>query len=447
MKAFFLVALSFAVIFTTAQEDQNIIDKGKIKYQIADGKAKLYTNDYRGALKVFREVLQADETNNMAHYWIAETYYNLKRFDLAKKYIDKVDANRLKKKMLKEYAFTKGKVYHRNEELDVALENLEKYKSLAKKKEIKDSEIENFIAQCNAAKEAMKHKKDVTITNLGKTINTANPEYSPSITGDGKTMIFTSRRADTKGGGVDEDFDHKYYEDIYISTWDEEENNWSEAENIPGSINTEFHDACLNISPDGNYIYIYRNIMNVTKTGDIYVSKKSSSGRWGTPKPIGGDEKDINSTYFESSASLTADGSTLYFVSDRPGGNGLADIYFTKSVGKNKWGEAQNLGVNVNTQFDESFVYVHPDGNVLFFASDGHNSLGGYDIFMCVKGEDGKWGEAQNLGYPINTVKDEKTFSVTADGKTAYIGCYYEDSKGESDIFKIDISSLNILGK
>jgi len=105
-----------------------------------------------------------------------------------------------------------------------------------------------------------------------------------------------------------------------------------------------------------------------------------------------------------------------------------------------------NMGPAINSKFDEKFVYVHPDGNLLFFSSDGNTSMGGYDIFYCVKGSDGKWSPAKNLGYPINTVLDEKTFTITADGKTAYIGAYYEGSLGDADIFEIDCSKLNLLG-
>lgn len=447
LKYCFILLFFFSGLNSFCQERDttlNIIEKGKIKYRLEDGKNKLYTYDYRGALQAFREVLQAEPSNVLAKFRIAQCYYELKRFDLSKKYIDQVSDGGLKKKMRKDFIFLKGKIYHRNEQLPEAISYLEQYKGKAKKKELLDSEVDRFILQCNYAEEAIKRERAIEIVNFGDHVNTVNPEYSPSITADGKTMIFTSRRPDTKGGGVDLDFDHKYYEDIYITTWDDEDEEWSSSKGIPGNLNTEFHDACLNISADGKYIYIYRNILNVTRTGDIYVSKKSKSGKWGTPKPVADNYKEINSTYFESSASLTADGNEMYFVSDRPGGNGLADIYYIKKTGKT-WGEAVNLGSEINSKYDEKFVYVHPQGNLLFFSSDGVSSMGGYDIFYCKKNGEGKWGIPQNMGSPINTVLDEKTFTITADGKTGYIGAYYEGSKGESDIFKIDCSSLKLV--
>lgn len=447
LKYCFILLFFFSGLNSFCQERDttlNIIEKGKIKYRLEDGKNKLYTYDYRGALQAFREVLQAEPSNVLAKFRIAQCYYELKRFDLSKKYIDQVSDGGLKKKMRKDFIFLKGKIYHRNEQLPEAISYLEQYKGKAKKKELLDSEVDRFILQCNYAEEAIKRERAIEIVNFGDHVNTVNPEYSPSITADGKTMIFTSRRPDTKGGGVDLDFDHKYYEDIYITTWDDEDEEWSSSKGIPGNLNTEFHDACLNISADGKYIYIYRNILNVTRTGDIYVSKKSKSGKWGTPKPVADNNKEINSTYFESSASLTADGNEMYFVSDRPGGNGLADIYYIKKTGKT-WGEAVNLGSEINSKYDEKFVYVHPQGNLLFFSSDGVSSMGGYDIFYCKKNGEGKWGIPQNLGFPINTVLDEKTFTITADGKTGYIGAYYKGSQGESDIFKIDCTNLKLV--
>ena len=155
--------------------------------------------------------------------------------------------------------------------------------------------------------------------------------------------------------------------------------------------------------------------------------------------------RNVNSSYFESSASVTDDGNTIYFVSDRKGSKGMADIYMSRKEGK-EWGKAINLGDSINTSSDEKCVFIHPNGKLLFFTSEGHDSMGSYDIFVSKK-VNGKWSKAQNMGYPINTVKEEKTISVTRDGKTGYISASYKDSKGGSDIYKIDLTNLNLLAK
>jgi tetratricopeptide (TPR) repeat protein len=436
-----LILISSLGSFTQPNyEDPNLIDKAKIQVKLADGKQKLYSNNYRGALLVFREVLAVDGNNSTANYRIAECHFGLNQFDKALKYA--TTAEKLDPKVDKELPFLLAECNHRLENLDIAKEQYLKFKTTLSVNKAKEYAINQLIAQTDYAKEAMKNPVDVIIENLGSKINTTNPEYSASVSSDGKTLIFTSRRSDTKGGRVDEEFDHQYYEDVYISTWNEELNEWAESESIEGRLNSEFHDACLNISPDGSYIYVYRNIPRATKSGDIYISKQSKKGNWGTPKAIS-KGKNINSSYFESSASITEDEETLFFVSDRPGGKGVADIYMAKKEGRN-WGEPVNLGDSINTDLDEKFVFVHPNGKILFFSSQGHDNLGGYDIFVSHL-VDGKWRKPKNLGYPINTVGEEKTFSITKDGKTAYIASFYEDTKGGSDIYKIDISKLNLI--
>jgi hypothetical protein len=157
-------------------------------------------------------------------------------------------------------------------------------------------------------------------------------------------MIFTSRRSDTKGGGVDKEADYKFYEDVYISEWNEEEQDWEEAFPIEGKINTEGHDAALSISKDGNIIFLYRNDGNLY-IGDIFYSKRSKDGKkWGTPRYI---EKPVNTSYFESSASLSADGNYLYFVSERPdkklGAMGHGDIYVVEKISRNTWGNIKRV--------------------------------------------------------------------------------------------------------
>ncbi|PJA09601.1 MAG: hypothetical protein COX70_01355 [Flavobacteriales bacterium CG_4_10_14_0_2_um_filter_32_8] len=284
------------------------------------------------------------------------------------------------------------------------------------------------------------------IENLGNAINSRGGDYAPSISADGRTMIFTSRRSDTKGGEVDKAGDFKYFEDIYISIWDSIDNSWGKARPIEGNLNTEGHDACLSISPDGNSIYIYRNDGGAY-IGDIFVSKKSlSSGSWGLPVPL---EKPINTSYFESSACLSADGNKLYFVSEREGkksdAQGKGDIYVSERLTRTTWSEPKNLGPIINTPDDEISVFIHPDGKTLFFSSKGHLSIGGLDIFMSKLQDDGSWSKPENLGYPINTIDDDVHFILSLDGKTAYYSAVKGEGLGERDIYKIDLSEYPIL--
>ncbi len=426
---------------------KNLVQKVKLQFKVAEGTTQFYAYNYRGALNTFREVLAIDEQNAGANFGIAQCQYALGKMKLAKEYADKAyasDANVDKSVLL-----LLGNIEHRLSNLDKAIGYFEGYKTSLKgnEKRIAESEVDLFIAQCNYAKQEMKSPKDVVVKNLGDKINSSTPEFAPCISPDGKTLLFTSRRSDTKGGQVDKNFDFQYYTDVYASELDSVTGEWSKGKNVGGKINTEFHDGALGFTPNGSML-IYRNIMKVTGSGDIYVSKKSKSGRWGNPKPLLEKEdkkisKKINSSYFESSASMTADGKAIYFVSERPGGLGRADIYEVLKTGSG-WGEPRNIGPMINTGNDEKCVFISLDGSKLYFSSNGYkNSLGSYDIYMSQKTEEGTWSEAVNLGYPINTVKEEKTVSVSPDGNTLYISAYYDkDNLGSADIFTIDISKL-----
>jgi Tol biopolymer transport system component len=275
----------------------------------------------------------------------------------------------------------------------------------------------------------------VKIKNLGPNVNSEYDDGAPQITADGKTLYFTSRRPDTKGGGVDPNTG-LYYDDIYSSTWNDETNSWNLATNVD-ELNTPGQDAVLGISPDGNTIFVYRNVPKVTGSGDIYISTKKADGKWQIPKAL---PKPINTSFFEGSCSLSPDGNYLYFVSERNGGYGNGDIWKSKRIGKNAWGKPVNLGPPINTIGDEMSVFMYPDGKTLFFSSNGHNTMGGYDIFMSQMRKDSTWTDPINLGYPINTTKDEKTFTMTADGKKAYITSNKDNGLGGYDIYEVDMS-------
>ena len=454
--ALFVTASSQAGFICDTDTTKNIIDKAKIQYKLSEGKHKYYAHNFRGALTIYREVISIDKNNAKAQYGMAECQYSLKKFELAKTHLDMAielyGGNDSIKPLDKDLDYLRGNIFFRLGELDSAMISYEAFKlATPNTKKLEDYDIELLLKHCDYAKTAKASPVDAPIKNIGANINSSAPEFAPCISLDGKSMVFTSRRPDTKGGMVDVNYDHMYYSDIYISEWSKEDSAWGEAQNLSGKVNTEYHDGGLSFSPIGDLI-IYRNITDgmsgATRSGDIYVSKRGKSGKWGAPKEILNKfpkiAKKINSTYFESSASMTADGKRIYFVSERPGGQGQADIYYVEQK-RGKWSEPLNLGPSINTVSDEKCVFIHPNGEVLFFTSNGYEkSVGSYDVYYSVKNGD-SWSEPKNMGYPINTVKEEKTVSVSADGSTMYVGAYYDiDSKGDADIFQIDITNLGL---
>ncbi len=444
-----ITSASFAQVDTT----KNIIDKAKIQYKLSEAKTMYYSHNYRGSLNMYREILSMDDTNPAAHYGVAECQYSLKNFDAALEHAK--DAVAVNPKVSKEVDYMFGIILHQLGDVEQAKSYYEKFKlTIAdNKSKMADYEINKLIAQCDYVLANKDNLADVTIENLGNAVNSGFPEFAPCLSLDGKTLVFTSRRNDTKGGGVDINFDHLYYSDVYQCTWNEEDEEWNKAEPIPGKINTEYHDGATGFTPEGELL-LYRNIIGATKSGDIYYSKLSvSSQRWSSPKELLAKEmkkkkanKRMNSSYFESSASMTEDGEMIYFVSERPGGLGQADIYYVKKAGKT-WSDPISVGANINTSSDEKCVFIHPNGNILFFSSNGYNEcFGSYDLYYSVKDAEGNWGKAINMGAPINTVKEEKTITVSKDGKTAYVGAYYNiKSRGDADIFKVDISALGLI--
>lgn len=345
-----------------------------------------------------------------------------------------------------EYGYLLGMCYQRLAELDKAITMYTKCKTMVKELRAKELQLDFLIAECERGKEMMKNPVKVTITNMGLNVNSAFDDYSPTLSPDGKILYFTSRRADNKGGGVNPD-DQRYFEDIYISFWDEEKNEWTEAKNdheIISRVNTKGFDAVCYISPDDKYMYVAINTMAMekpkpkTKHTDIFVSRKNNRGGWNSPKSVG---KPINTIWWDALPSLNADQTKMYFISERKGGKGRGDIWVSTKEGK-VWGKPVNLGEEINTKGQETTVYITPDEKYLFFSSDGHEGMGGYDIYVSMNVE-GKWSKPVNLGYPINTVSDETHFIYYVEQKRAYYSTFSSAENkgiGARDIFEVDMS-------
>jgi outer membrane protein OmpA-like peptidoglycan-associated protein len=282
------------------------------------------------------------------------------------------------------------------------------------------NEIRHYIEMCESAKQLVSHPLNVQVENLGDNVNSPAMEYAPAIPADGSTLVFTSRRAGTTGGKTDDD--GMYYEDIYSSK--KKGDGWEPAQNAGDNVNTKKHDASITISPDGQRLYLYR-------AHDVWVSKLEN-GTWSKPVKL---LPDVNSKSYEPSVTLSADESTIFFVSERKGGYGGKDIYRSTKLADGKWSAAENLGPAVNTAFDEDSPFLTSDGKTLYFASQGHNSMGGYDIFSS-RLENNVWSASVNLGYPINSAWDD-IFYVHGNNGHSYYSTIKSDTRGDLDIYMI----------
>jgi outer membrane protein OmpA-like peptidoglycan-associated protein len=442
----------FSVVLSTtvfAQEKLTI----KEKFTVEEANNAFMNRYFDEALKLYKKVYNKHMTNPSLTSQIGFCYLELDQIEDALSYFSDVNAGSLKKKEAVFY-FGYGSALQKIGNFAEALEKYNQFKQLGKKSDINYYEVDRYVSQVNYALSVVDKPVSASVTNIGDSINSGYDDYHPSVTADGKTFIFTSRRSDSKGGELLAD--GQYYEDIYEATWNEEFQAWGESKPVEGALNSKEYDANCSITPDGSNILVYRNLSKENKKfisptggGDIYTSKKGSTGRWGAPKIVEG----VNSTSLDVGACITADGKTMFFVSDRTGmlegkgAQGGKDIWYSTMQEDGIWGKAKNIGELINTIYDEISVYVHPNGKTLFFASDGHDeqNIGGYDIFRTTLDASGKWTKPVNLGFPINTHRDEKEFVLSTNGKVGWISSKREKGKLNMDIYQVDLAHFNVL--
>lgn len=321
-----------------------------------------------------------------------------------------------------------GRAYHIAMRLDDAIKAYETYKTKGSKDGIVEADM--GIQQCKNAKLLIKNPLDVTFLPLGKEVNSEFPDYHPYVTQDEQTLVFTSRRKGNMGA-TQVEVDGYYPSDIWYSK--SMNGTFQKAKSAGPSVNGNFDEICVGLSADGNTMSVY--VDNISTAGDIYFSTYNRS--WQKPVKPEGINDNINDG-FESAGCLSPDGLTYYFASKRTGSLGGRDLYVARKLPNGKWSMAQNMGNVLNTQYDEDFPYMAPDGKTLFFSSQGHNSMGGFDLFMTTYNEeDGTWSTPRNIGYPLNSTDDDMSICFTEANRVAYIATAREGGQGDLDIWRV----------
>ena len=308
-----------------------------------------------------------------------------------------------------------------------ALQHIQKYLTYPSIS-VKDKTRADKIAKdCTFSINALSHPVSFNPVNVGAAINTVADEYSPVVTADEKTIIFTRQI------NANEDFYHS----------DKIDSIWQKATYLSSRINTpNFNEGSEAISPDGKYLFFTGcNRPDGMGRCDIYVVQKKGND-WDKPFNLGSP---LNTAGWESQPSISPDGGTLYFVSNRPGGYGGYDIWKSK-LGAKGWGIPENLGPTINTPYNEQSPFIHPDDSTLYFCSDGWPGMGGQDLFVSRLSKDGKWQEPENLGYPINSNGNETGLSLTANGDYAFFSSNKLAGLGGFDIYSFKIP-LNLRPK
>ncbi len=311
------------------------------------------------------------------------------------------------------------------------------YRKTLKKQEDIDK-VDRYIECVETAKEMVKHPAPVIFEDLGKEVNTKYAEYYPFVTKDEGTMYFTSRRNECVGN---EKSVYGYFtSDIFVSKV--KNGQWQKAKGLGPLFNTAFDEECVGISSDGKNMVVF---VNRPELGYDLLHAEYAPKRNNFKKPVVFEDP-INTEYGEFEGCFSSDGNSFYFVSDRKDGLGDADIYVSHRLPNGYWGVPVNLGPSVNTKYTEGFPVISSDGKTLFFASQGHRNMGGFDIFRSKwDSVNSVWTPAVNIGYPINTTDDDMMYSVAGNGRDGYISQWRKGGMGDLDIYKVIFTDVEPL--
>lgn len=391
---------------------------------------------YDEALKLFQQLLAVDFNNCNINFYVGVCWLNGKKdrtksiafLEKASKKTDLSYSYSYKETAAPVFTFLYlGQAYQLEGKYDEALKNYEKFKTFLTNKN-KDGafieEVQHCINMANLAKKLTAKPVKVKIEAV-KPVNSLYSDMALIPSSDGKTYYFSSRRKGNTGGQSD-NFG-EYLDDIFYTQF--KDNKWQKPKKMASKINSAASDIMNCISPDGKQLYFSRQVRGAY---DIFVSEQNKKGKWMPPKSLG---ININTKYNEQWAFVSSDGSTLLFSSDKPGGYGGYDIYMSEKTATGDWGKPFNLGPEINTSYDEICPVLMPDGT-LYFSSNGHETMGGFDIFSSTVSEDGLWSVPENLGYPINTPADDYNFyPTTTDGKKGFYTTAKSVGYGASGIF------------
>ncbi|MFB6306174.1 MAG: TolB family protein, partial [Flavobacteriales bacterium] len=408
----FLALITLFFIKDTAGQGFFSNDRKNEKMKTADKNFK--NGKYYRAYYTYKKLYKKDSNNAELNYKMGATLMELKKnIEKAHNFLKKA-----KEKEEKGANYYLGRYYHLKEAFENAIKSYYRYLDNDNENIIPEHKVKRSIEISKRAKKMIKNSKDIAIHNIGETVNSRYSEYVPLISGDGSELYFTSRRKNSTGQKTDPN--GNYFEDIYRAV--KKEGKWQTPHKLRKGINTSTHDATVALSQSGNMLLIYRTNEEITG-GDILKCERTKEN-WSEPKKLGDF---INTKNQEASATMTLDEKTIYFSSNRKGGNGKKDIYKSKKLPNGKWSKAKNLESKVNTSYEEDGPFITGNNNTLYFSSNGHNTMGGYDIYKTTLKKNGEWSQPKNLGHPINTVKDDIYLTMTADGNKAY---YSSDKKG-----------------
>jgi len=309
---------------------------------------------------------------------------------------------------------------------DEAIEAFEKYKEVNHGQVNAKFNLDQYTEYCYNAKEYTKKPLEVKFTNPGKLVNSKGSEYAPVSMAVDTLLFFTSSRQGNTGGIVDGL--GEIIPDVYFCS--RTDSVWTKAKNAGININSELYEISSGMTSNGDKLLIYKE--SAVAVGDIYISELKGKS-WQKSAVV---DPAFETKTLETGACMSNDGKRIFFAADMKGTLGGKDIYMIEMDENKKWGEPVNLGPTVNTKFNEDNPVLWHDGKTLFFASQGHTSMGGYDIFMTSRPDPSSdWAKPFNIGYPLNTYDDDLYFTLAANARTGYVSAVKPKGLGDLDIW------------
>jgi len=425
---FFLLSVN-CISFADAQTTRKPVQPVKLtKDQAAEVKkiaADLYKgNNFNAALVEYVKLVNYDPNDMDFNYKLGMCYLNTNS-DRSKAIEYFVKASE-QKGAPDDVFYQMGRSLLAANLFDEAIDAFEKYKEINKGKLNPKFNFEQHLEYCYNGKEYIKKPVDVTFKNLGKTVNSPTADYACVSMAVDTIVFFSSSRKGNMGGIID-----GYGEivpDVYFST--RNDTVWNKAKNIGININSEYYEIVSGMSSNGDKMLYYKE--DAASSGDVFISElKGKTWQKGAlMDPV------LSAKNPFTGACITPDGKRVYFAANLKGSLGGKDIWVIEKDDAGKWSSPKNLGDKINTKFDEDYPSIWHDGKTLFFASQGHTSIGGFDIFMSYQGDPSQeWSTPMNIGYPVNTTTDNLYFSLSANARTGFVSAIRPEGFGDLDIY------------
>jgi len=401
-----LVLLAQHTVKTTTPKARKLYYKSQELYN---------KGDLEGAREVLEQAVKKDPEFMDAFISLGSLNQQLDRQEAAISWYNRALA--LDKDYKPAVYLSKAECFWALDQFDSCASTLEKYLAFDRVKGKPRKNAERLMANARFAAVAILHPLPFAPENLGPAVNNADHNYLPSLTADETELIYTTRL-----NGTNEDF--------FISR--KKDGRWQEAENLGPPVNTpDWNEGAQSITPDGQTLFFAANYpISGHQSFDLFVCHRTDYG-WSVPERLPGP---VNSVYYESQPSISADGKYLFFVSNRPGTYGSRDIYMAIKDSLGRWSKVVHLDSTINTSWNEEVPFIHPDGRTLYFGSAGHPGMGGADLFYSRRDSANRWSTPVNLGYPINTKGNEGSLFISADGSTGYFSSDREGGYGGFDL-------------